>query len=161
MMNIEGSFNTYHMKVRELMDTEVISVKPETTYEEVARLLYRHQVTGVPVLDEKERVVGFVSEKDIVRILYPWYKSYYESPESYTDMEARESKAGDIRNTKVETFMKKNILTVTPDDPIMKAGALMLAHDVNRLPVVESGALVGIVSRDSIYKAILKKNFGL
>ncbi len=149
------------MKVKELMATEVVSVSPDTTYEETARLLYTHQISGAPVLDEKGRVVGFVSEKDIVRILYPWYRSFYESPESYTDMEARESKASDIRNTKVEVFMKRNIFTVTPDDPIMKAGALMLAHDVNRLPVVENGKVVGIVSRGSIYKAILKKNFGL
>ncbi len=149
------------MKVKELMDTNKVSVTPDTTYEEVARLLYTNQLSGVPVIDDKDRVVGFVSEKDIVRILYPWYKSFYDSPESYTDMEARESKAGDIRNTKVEVFMKRNILTVTPDDPIMKAGALMLAHDVNRLPVVENGKVVGVVSRDSIYKVILKKNFGL
>lgn len=149
------------MKVKELMDTRIVSVSPHATYEEVARLLYTHHVSGAPVLDEKERVVGFVSEKDIVRILYPWYKSFYESPESYTDMEARESKAGDIRNTKVEVFMKRNIITVTPDDPIMKACALMLAHDVNRLPVVVDGTVVGMVSRDSIYKAVLKKNFGL
>lgn len=149
------------MKVKELMDVNVASVSPHTTYEEVARLLYTKGISGVPVLDEKEQVVGFVSEKDIIRILYPWYKSFYESPQSYTDMEARESKAGDIKNTKVEVFMKKNILTVTPDDPIMKAGSLMLAHDVNRLPVVENGKVVAMVSRDSIYKAILKKNFGL
>ncbi len=149
------------MKVKELMDTHNVFVTPDTTYEEVARLLYTNQVTGVPVLDDQERVVGFVSEKDIVRILYPWYKSFYDSPESYTDMEARESKAGDIRNTKVEVFMKRNILTVTPDDPIMKAGSLMLAHDVNRLPVVENGKVVGMVSRNSIYRTILKKNFGL
>ncbi len=149
------------MKVKELMDTKVLFVTPNTTYEDVGRLLYTNQVTGIPVLDEQERVVGFVSEKDIVRILYPWYKSFYESPESYTDMESRESKAGDIRNTKVEVFMKRDILTVTPDDPIMKAGALMLAHDVNRLPVIENGKVVGMVSRDSIYKVILKKNFGL
>ena len=149
------------MRVKELMETNVIHVTPDTTYKEAARLLYTHGMSGIPVLDEKGGVVGFVSEKDIVRILYPWYKSFYESPESYTDMEARESKAGDIRNTRVEVFMKKNIFTVKPDDPIMKAGALMLAHDINRLPVLENGKMVGIVSRGSIYKAILKKNFGL
>lgn len=149
------------MRVKELMETNGIHVNPSTTYEEAARLLYTHQMSGVPVLDEKGTVVGFVSEKDIVRILYPWYKSFYESPESYTDMEARESKASDIRNTKVEVFMKRSVFTVKPDDPIMKAGALMLAHDINRLPVLENGKMVGIVSRGSIYKAILKKNFGL
>ncbi len=149
------------MKVKELMDTTTISVSPETTYEEAARVLYVNRLSGVPVLNEKNTVVGFVSEKDIVRILYPWYRSFYDSPESYTDMEARESKAGEIRNTKVEVFMKRNILTVIPDDPIMKAGALMLAHDVNRLPVTDNGVLVGVLTRDSIYKAILQKNFGL
>lgn len=149
------------MKVKELMDATVLSVSPETTYEEVARLLYTHQVSGVPVLEEGGHVVGFVSEKDIVRILYPWYRSFHEAPEDYTDMEARESKASDIRNTKVEVFMKRNILTVGPNDPILKAGSIMLARDVSRLPVVDGDKVVGVVSRESIYKAILKKNFGL
>ena len=89
------------MKVKELMEQHTASVTPESTYEEAARILYSNDVSGVPVIDSQEKVVGFVSEKDIVRILYPWYRSFYESPESYTDMEARESKAGEIRNTKV------------------------------------------------------------
>ena len=58
-------------------------------------------------------------------------------------------------------FMKRNILTVSPEDQIMKACSVMLDHDINRLPVVESGKVVGMVSRHSIYKVILKKNFGL
>lgn len=149
------------MKVKELMEQHTASVTPESTYEEAARILYSNDVSGVPVIDSQEKVVGFVSEKDIVRILYPWYRSFYESPESYTDMEARESKTGEIRNTKVEVFMKRNILTVSPEDQIMKACSVMLAHDINRLPVVENGKVVGMVSRHSIYKVILKKNFGL
>lgn len=147
------------MKVKELMDTRKIFVSPQSTYEEVARLLYSEQMSGVPVLEEGNKLVGFVSEKDIFRILYPWYRSYYESPESYTDMEARESKARDIRKTKVEIFMRRNIITVTPEDPIMKAGSLMLAREVSRLPVVSEGKWIGMVSRQSIYTVILKKNF--
>jgi len=147
------------MKVKEVMDTPVVSVSPHTRYEEVARILYADHISGVPVLDDAGVLVGFVSEKDIFRILYPWYQSYYEHPEHYTDMEARESKAKDIKDTPVSVFMKKNIVSVSPHDPVMKAGALMLSRDVNRLPVVEDGVVVGVVSRDSIYKAVLKKNF--
>lgn len=149
------------MKVKDIMETGVLSVTPSTPYEEVAKILYKNNISGVPVLDEMNKIVGFVSEKDIFRILYPHYKSYYESPEAYTDLEARESKAGEIKNHPTEMFMVKNPVLCGADDSVMKVGALMLAKNVSRIPVIEAGRVVGMVSRKMIYRAVLKENFGL
>lgn len=147
------------MLVQEIMEPKVITVAPDSTYLAVAQLLYEHDVSGVPVVDFGAELVGIVSEKDLFRILYPYYQSYYEHPELYADLQAREGKAQEIKFHRVETFMTKKVYTVAPDDPIMKAGALMIAHHINRLPVVEGKKLVGIVTRKMIYRAILKKNF--
>lgn len=149
------------MKVKDIMETSVLSVSPATTYEEVVKILYKNNVSGVPVLDEMNKIVGFISEKDIFRILYPHYKSYYESPEAYTDLEARESKAAEIKNHRAEVFMVKNPVLCGADDSIMKVGALMMAKNVSRIPVIENGQVVGIVSRKMIYRAVLKENFEL
>lgn len=149
------------MKVRDIMETQVITLSPNTTYEEAARVLYENNISGAPVVDENNQTVGMISEKDLFKVLYPFYKSFYEHPEFYADNESRESKAKEIRGKKIEIFMSKDIATVTPDTPILTAGAVMLARGIHRLPVVEEGKIVGIISRKSIYRAILKENFGL
>jgi CBS domain-containing protein len=149
------------MKVRDIMEKNVISVRPDTKYEEVAKILFQNNISGVPVVDENEKIVGFISEKDIFRILYPRYDSFYAQPEAYADLESREKKAEEIKNHRADVFMTKMPVLVGPDDPVMKAGALMLAKKVSRIPVVEAGRIVGIISRKMIYRAILKESFGL
>jgi predicted transcriptional regulator len=148
------------MKVRDLMDTELVTIPLGTTYAEVLRILNESNISGAPVVDESGALVGLVSEKDLFRILYPFYQSYYMHPEQYTDHEEREKKAADIRNHKVEVFMSKMVYTVHPDVPVMRAGALMLSKKIHRLPVVEGKDLVGIISRRAIYKSIMESNYG-
>jgi len=147
------------MKVKDLMSKKIIALRPENTYEEAVALLYKNNLTGAIVVDEKNNLVGYVSEKDLFRILYPYYQSFNEHPEDYLNGEKREQKAREIRYHKVETFMNKSPLTVEPDKPIMNAGALMLANRVHQFPVVKKGKVVGIISREMIYKTVFKKAF--
>lgn len=145
------------MKVSELMDKNFITIPKGTTYEEVFKMFLEHKVGGAPVVDEENRVIGYVSEKDMFRILFPFYTSYYNTPELYTDYEDRENKAGEIKHHKVEIFMNRDITIIGPDDSIMKAGALTLAKNVSSLPVVKDGILLGVIKRKDIYQTILKK----
>lgn len=145
------------MKVKDIMEKNIITATPDTTYQELAEILYKNDISGIPIVDKENVLVGFVSERDIFRILYPHYKSYYEQPEVYADLEGRELKVREIRKHRAEIFMTKDPVIVKPDDPIMKAGALMLAKNVSRFPVVENGRVVGIISRKMIYRAILEK----
>ncbi len=145
------------MKVRDLMLKRFKTLKPSDTYQKAVILLYKSKITGAPVVNENNELVGYVSEKDLFRILYPYYQSYYEHPENYTDGERREQKVQEIRLHPVEIFMTKAPLTVTPDMPVMNAGALMLANRVHQFPVVENNKVVGMISRELIYKSVLKK----
>lgn len=147
------------MNVRHVMEVSVITIPAGSTYEDVAKILYTHDVSGAPVVDGEGTLIGAVSEKDLFRILYPFYRSYYEHPESYTDFEARENKIDEIRKHPVETFMSKEVFTIGPEEPIMRAGAMMLAKGVNRLPVVDGGRVVGMISRKNIYRNILRRHF--
>lgn len=143
------------MKVKEVMKTSLITVKPGDTYGDVARLLNAHKISGVLVVDQSGKLVGVVSEKDLFRILYPLYKSYYENPEIYQDSEEREEKVQETLGHRVENFMSRNLVTVSPEMPIMEAGSIMLAKKVHRLPVVAGDRLVGIVTRKDIYSAVI------
>jgi CBS domain-containing protein len=148
------------MKIRDIMITDVITIPITATYEEAARILFDKKINGAAVVDEKGRLAGMISEKDLFRVLYPFPQSYYNDPESYLDLEERESKASEIRNKPIAGFMSKNPVTIGPDVPVMHASALMLAKRVHRLPVIENGKLIGNVTRGLIYRAILKHEFG-
>jgi CBS domain-containing protein len=143
------------MLVKDLMSTKIVTIDKDTLYEEAAKILYDNKLTGAPVVDDG-KIIGFVSEKDLFRVLFPFYRNYYKHPESYTDNEDRESKANEIRKHKIERFMKSNVLTIRPNLPVLSAGALMLANGIHRLPVVDNGNLIGIIDRQTIYKNIFK-----
>jgi CBS domain-containing protein len=148
------------MRVRDIMEKKVIAVRPETTYEEAGRLMVEHNVSGLPVTDAGESLVGLISEKDLFKALYPGEAEFaIAMDESFRDQEAQESGVNDMRQHPVSRFMTKRVLTLTPDTPVLKAGGIMLAHHVHRMPVVENGKLVGIVSREDIYGAILREHF--
>lgn len=151
------------MIVKNVMEKKVITIQKDASYYEAAKILYSNHISGAPVVDANNNLIGMLSEKDLFKVLYPFYRSYYDNPELYLDSESRENKANDIKDHKIETFMSKGneINTVEPNTPVMRAGALMIAKHVHRLPVIDKGKLVGIVSREDIFRAILKRNFDL
>ena len=149
------------MLVKDLMKTNVVTIQKGTTWRRVAEVLLEHRISGCPVVDAEERVVGVVSEKDVFRAIYPTYEEWYEGPQAYTDFLALEEEARRAQEKRVEDVMSRRIVSVTSDTPILKVGALMVATGIHRVPVVDGGQLVGVVSRRDIFRAILRVHFGL
>ncbi len=149
------------MHVKDLMETDVITIRETALLEDVVRLLHEKNISGVPVVNESNQLVGIVSHRDLLRILFPYYDSYYKAPELYSDFDMRECKAAEIRKMRVSRFMSEPTYTTHPDTPILHAGGLMLARSIQRLPVLLGGELVGIVTRKQILREIFKKNFDL
>lgn len=146
------------MKVKQVMKKNIIRVPLRASLKDVAKVLFKHQVSGVLVTDEQGKLVGIISEKDVYRELYPNYKDYYKKTEM--DLEDIESRVEEVKDLKAEDFMIKEVETVSAEDTLMKAGAVMLAKKINRLPVMENNQLAGIVSRKDIYQKILKTELG-
>lgn len=140
------------------MQTEVVTIPVGMSYRDVERVLREKEITGAPVVDGGGSVVGIVSEKDLFRVLYPFYRSFYENPEMYSDLEARETKASDIADHPVERFMSSRVWHIEPEVPLMRAGAIMLARGIHRMPVMSDGKLVGIVTRTAVYRAVFEMN---
>ncbi len=146
------------MRVQDVMQTEVLTIPVGTPYRDVERLLREKQISGAPVVDGEGSVVGIVSEKDLFRVLYPFYRSFYENPEMYSDLVARETKASDIADHPVERFMSQNVYHIEPDVPVLRAGAIMHARSIQRMPVMTKGKLIGIVTRTAVYRAVFEMN---
>ena len=149
------------MKIKNLMTSKVVTLNSNTPYKEAARILYDNHISGAPVLNDDGEIVGMLSEKDLYRVLFPFYKSFYEHPESYTDFENRENKVDEIKNNPINKYMTTTeIYCTNPEDLAMKVGAIMLARGIHRAPVLENGKLVGLVSRRDIFRNVLKSHLG-
>ena len=141
------------------MASPVVTVRRETPLKDVARLLINHGVSGVPVVDDAGAVVGIVSEGDFLvkeqgvgeihhRRLA---RLFGESSEARAQLEKVEARtAGQA--------MTSPVITVAPGSAIRDAAALMTRRSVNRLPVVDGGRLVGIVTRADLLRAYLRSD---
>ena len=144
--------------VKDIMKTDVIKAGPDTTVAELADLLAEHKISGVPVVDGKNRVIGVVSEADVIMqdadLHFPHYIQLLESIiylESVRKFKERYRKAF---GTKVTDIMSQDVVTISPDASVRDAATLMADRGVNRLPVTEERHLVGIVTRGDIVRAI-------
>ena len=146
------------LTVRDIMQADVVTVGPQTTVRELASTLADHKISGVPVVDDGGTVVGMVSEADVIlqdaEIHFPYYIQFLESVIYLQSMAKFEERFRKTFGTKVAEVMSKDIVEVAPDALVYDAATLMAENKVNRLPVVEDGRLVGIVTRGDIVRAI-------
>jgi CBS domain-containing protein len=115
---------------KDIMTTKVVTVKPSTSIEDAARLLVRRKISGVPVVDEKDKtkVVGILTEADLL--------------------------AAPSGAKTVADVMKKRVVSVSPDTSVDEIAEILVKKKIKRVPVIDAGKLVGIVSRIDVLRAI-------
>ena len=130
--------------VKDVMTAEVVTVRQETTFKEMAAVLRRYRVSALPVVDDAGRVIGVVSEADLLA------KEVLADPGVVAELLRRQ----DVRKAEGLTagdLMTRPAVTAAPEDPVEQAARMMHFMRVKRLPVVNSGGeLVGIVSRSDV-----------
>ncbi len=118
---------------REIMSTAVISVTPEVAIDEAMAILIENKISGLPVVDGEGRLVGILSEVDRLKML--------RNPAS-------------IRFTQVGDIMTRNVVSVHADVPLNSVADLLLGGAMRRLPVMDEGGLIGIISRCDLVRAL-------
>jgi CBS domain-containing protein len=114
------------MEVRDVMTTQVITVKEDQTRQQAAQLLSQHRISGLPVVNDDNAVVGVVTEYDVI---------------------GREgNNVGDI--------MSRSVISVTPETDLEEARRILVLERIKRLVVLDQGKLVGIVSRADLVKEV-------
>jgi CBS domain-containing protein len=146
------------LKVRDIMRTDVVTVGPDATVRELANLLAEHEISGVPVVDEDGRLLGIVSEGDVIvqdaDLHFPHYVQFLESTIYLGSMRKFDERFKKAFGAKVGDVMSTEVHTVDPEAPVHEVATLMTDHDINRVPVVENEKVVGIVTRGDIVRAI-------
>jgi CBS domain-containing protein len=142
-----------NLTVADVMTTDVLKARPGMPVRELARVLVEHHVSALPVLDEVDRLVGVVSERDV---LLKQGHQIPRRPRWWETGRARE----DIRRAAGGTagqLMSRPAVTIGPEATLAQAARLMTDRGVKRLPVVDGhGALLGIVSRADLMKVFLR-----
>ena len=145
--------------VRDVMTTQVLSVTSGTPLKEVARLLVDRRVSGMPVVDDDGHVVGVVSETDFL-MKEQGADAVPHRSLAHIRGESRETRA-QIDKLDARTaaeVMTAPAITIAPERRISDAAAIMVARGVNRLPVLEDGRLVGMVTRADLVRAYLRSD---
>jgi CBS domain-containing protein len=148
------------MQIRDIMTANSIVVRPDTTVNEIARLMYENNISGVPVVDEAGSVVGIITELDMIvrntRLELPAFvqildgRILLETPAHY------EKRLRHMLGTRAQDIMTRDVVTIKPETEVEDVAALMVKRRVNPVPVVENGVLVGIVSRSDIIRMMIQ-----
>lgn len=118
------------MIASDIMTRRVYTTSPQTSVQEVAQLLHRERISGVPVIDDRSgQLIGIVTEADIIRNI-------------------------DRDDLKVADIMSCQLITVTEDTSVSEIATLLAERQIKRVPVVQTGKVVGIVSRADIVQAV-------
>ena len=146
------------MRAMDVMTTDVITVDPETTVQSLATLLAERGISGAPVVDTDGRLVGVISEGDLLHRAEigtarrhrvrrrSWWLDHFAS-----DL-AREYVKSHGRT--VKEIMTRDVLTVTEDTELAEVAELLEAKRIKRVPVMREGKIVGIISRANIVRAV-------
>ncbi len=151
-------------KAKDIMSTPPISISGEETLKEAIELLAEKQISGFPVVDEKNKVIGIISDTDIIRysqklsIVTHTSLSGWVSPYIDVDDLASMRKGYDLfGKTKVKEIMTKKVFSVHEDADAPDVAKLMNRRNINRIPVVNNdGSLVGIVTRADMVQCMAK-----
>ncbi|MBL3593791.1 MAG: CBS domain-containing protein [Synergistaceae bacterium] len=143
------------MRVGDVMDRDLTALSEHVGLATAIEVISRHRLTGVPVLDDDGRVVGFISEKDIVKAALPGYFEYIQDPSFIPDFGQFQSRLKKIRNEPVSRYMHRDVISFTEDDSDFFVAMTLIRHNLKRAPVVREGFLVGVVNRTDLLERIM------
>lgn len=143
------------MQAKDVMTTTILTVTPETDVGEIARTLLNAHISALPVIARDGSLVGIVSEGDLIhraeaetRRRPSWWLRLLATPEESSERYLREF------GRRARDVMTRDVITVGPDTPLTEIAAMLEKFHIKRVPVMEHGKLVGIVSRANLLRGV-------
>jgi CBS-domain-containing membrane protein len=150
------------LTVKDIMSTNIVSVKPDTEIIEAAKILLENRFNGLPVVDDSGKVVGIICQSDLVAqqksLPIPTLFTFLDGFIPLTSLKKMESEIQKIAAITVADAMTKKPVTVKPDTRIETVAALMADKKLYTLPVLDDdGRLIGIVGKEDLLKSVIKR----
>ena len=158
---IEGTV----LKVKDFMVHNVVSIQPSATIKDLLKLLIKHRIGGVPVVDNQNKLIGIISDGDIIRYLAPKegavhdfvYDVFVEEGETEQDVLAEKINTNVAQILAANIMSKKQLYAVKEEDTFEKSMRILSKHHFKKLPVLDcEGKVIGIISRGNINNSLLK-----
>jgi len=146
------------LTAKDIMTKKVITVKPETSIEELSALFVKHGISGAPVIDDAGGLFGVVTENDLIsqnkRLHIPTVISFLDAAIYLESSRKFEQELKRMAATKVADICSRKVLTITEDTTVVDIATIMSEKQVHLLPVVRDGKVVGVVGKRDVVKAV-------
>lgn len=149
----------------DIMTTPVVTAKPDDSIATVARLLSEHEISAVPVCNKDGTVVGMISEGDLIS---PFGAAINDKRARWLNLLSEGDDLAPsflefikVENRKISDLMKTEVITASPETTVHQLADLLVSHRIKRLPVLQGGKLIGIVSRADIVNALARSPEGV
>lgn len=150
------------MLARDIMNKDVITIREDSSIEEAAGILTENNISGAPVVDKKGKLVGMVTEGDLLhQETNPRIPAFLNILGAFIYINGLERYREDFKKlaaTSTSEIMTRDLVTAVGDTEIEDVAALMVKHGIKRVPVVEKDNLIGIISRADIVKTMARKS---
>jgi CBS domain-containing protein len=144
---------------RSIMSTRLITLTPDTSIVEAARLLLDNKINGAPVVDDKGRLLGIICQSDLIaqqkKIPIPTLFAFLDSVIPLGSQKQIEKQVRKIAALTVADAMTREPVSVHPDSGIETVAALMVDSNLHTLPVVEDSRLVGVIGKEDVLRTLL------
>lgn len=145
------------MLAKDIMTKDVISVKSQDLVEDVIKILMEKNISGVPVVDDEEHVIGIVTEGDLIyrskKLRIPTFFSILDGYVFLESTKTIEKQLKKMVGYRVEDVMTTDVITVEDDQTVEEVATIMTKEKINRVPVIKDNRLVGIISRRDIIRS--------
>ena len=147
------------MLVGDIMDRDLTSLAEETTLLEAISLMAIHDTSGLPVLNNEGRVVGFLSEKDVLNAIIPGYLSYMDENFRMPDIDKIRAMVKRVGHNPARDYMTKNYIAFDEFETISNAMMILFRKNIRLALVIRDEMLIGIVDREEILRGLVQDKF--
>ena len=148
------------LTAKDIMTKNVITVKPDTSIEELSDILVKNGISGVPVVDDAGSLYGLATENDLIsrnkRLHIPTVVSFLDAAIYLESSKKFEAEVKRLAATKVGDICVRKVLTITEDTTVTDIATIMAEKKAHLLPVVKGGKVVGIVGKRDVVKAVAR-----
>lgn len=149
------------LTAKDIMTKDVITVKPDTSIEELSSLLVENEISGVPVVDDSGALYGIVTENDLIsrnkRLHIPTVVSFLDAAIYLESSKRFEQEVKRMSATRVGDICARKVVSISEDTTLIDIATIMTEKKVHLLPVVKADKIVGIVGKRDMVKAIARQ----
>ncbi len=147
------------LKARDMMTRDVVTATPDMEIARAARLLLENHFNGLPVVDEKGRLIGIICQDDLIvqqkKLPLPSLFTFFDGLIPLTSYRSLEKEVDKIVASKVSQAMTPDPITIDPDASLEDIATLMVNNNIHTLPVVEGDRLVGIIGKEDVLRTLM------